>query len=205
MARSLRAYVTALAALSTLCLGMGAAVQADPPPSAPAIAAGAKYLVELAPTDESPGLGSGLLKEARQALHDELEKRAEWAVDPAGVPTDAAGLKAFLAAHGLVGYGLHARLLNVTHTVLPPADGKKWKVLEVDVTVTLVGASIPDAKLAIGGDGDSTDDEEIAGDAPSAKELKQAEADTLADAISQAVDDMTQGLNNATPAQPMPN
>jgi len=177
-------------------------------PSA-AHAAGPQWYVELLPTDETPGLASGLLDAAKKDLHDEFAGRPEWAVDLADVPAatgdaaaDAKKLVDWLKQKKLIGYSLHARILEVDQAVNPAPAGKTSKVLEVTVKVTLVGAGIPDGKLAIGGDGESTVDAEI-GAAATPADVADAKSDALADAIKGAVDDATARLTAAqAPAPP---
>ncbi len=143
-----------------------------------------KYYVELRETEESPGVRSGLVEDAKKLLHKQLEARTdvELAAPGARWPSDDE-----LKGRGQRGLQMTVRIEKLDEQIAPPADGKKFKTLQVSLKTSVFGSLIPSRQMILSGDGECTVATEISGGSSDA-EKKQLRKEALADALKQSVD-----------------
>lgn len=138
----------------------------------------------------SAGLApAAIVSMARENLIEALRKRSEVVLELEGVAADApaASYTEELKRRKLKGYEVTLRLLKLDRTVKPPPPGRKFRVLEQSVKLTLVGTIYPgEPMLALGGDGESTVQIDV-GAQISEHQERDVLADALKDAIGQAV------------------
>jgi hypothetical protein len=155
----------------------------------PSPATAAKYYVVVRGVDEAEGVHSGIKDEALGLFTAELKKHPELTLEPPpGLPTEPEALKAALTQKKLRAIELTLRILGVTNAVNPPPPGKKFRVLLRGIKLAVIGDTIPDKVLALGGDGDAQVGVEIDANANVEKEGKPALLDATKEAMRQAVD-----------------
>jgi hypothetical protein len=191
-----RAEMTAVLLAAATCWSAAAAGVAH--------AAGAKYYFHMQPVKAGPEVPSDLKAYTGDALRLELASRAEWASDvgPAGGAEpgpDRSALVAELDRRQLRGFDVTARIENLKQDVRDPKPGSRNKQLAIEVQVTVFGTTIPDAKLAFSGDGQSSSVAEVL-DRHMAEDSAEATRDVIKDAIKQAVDQAVIKLG-ATPSR----
>lgn len=186
----------------TAMVGVDAATA---PPSAPSGTGGSPdggAAPQAAPAPaRSPA--DAVIELARENLVAELRKRPEVVLELEGVPSDAppARIKEELQRRGLRGYEVTLRLLKVERALRPAPAGRRFRLLEQSVKLSLVGTLYPgDPQLALGGDGESAVQIEV-GAQISQNQERDALTEAVKDAVSQAV---AQGLRKLTmgPAKP---
>jgi hypothetical protein len=148
--------------------------------STPALAETKHYLV-IRGVDEAPGVKSNITAELRTLFEAELKKRPEFVVvtNAAEVPPQSAKKTPPVE--------VSLRVLAAGGEVKPPAPGKQFRVLERHIQLSVFGNTLPDKKLAIGGDGDATLQAEIGKQDDVDKEGKALMLDCAKEAIVQAV------------------
>jgi hypothetical protein len=173
-------------------LALSAAVVAAGTISASPLRAAPKYYFQLQPVKAGPEVSDDLKTFTGEALKAELAGRPEWASDigPAGQQGpggDRTALVTELKKRNLRGFDVTARIEKLKQEVKDPKPGARNKQLAVEVQLTVFGTTIPDAKLAFSGDGQSASEAEVS--------ERRLEADTagttkdvIKDAIKQAVD-----------------
>jgi hypothetical protein len=127
---------------------------------------------------------------ARDNLLEALRKRPEVVLELNGIATDApaAAVAAELKRRNLKGYEVTLRILRQDHSVRPPPAGRRFRLLEQNVKLALVGTLYPgEPTLALGGDGESTVQIEV-GAQISENQQREVLVDALKDAVQQAVD-----------------
>lgn len=148
-----------------------------------------KWLVVVQGVEDAEGVHSGVTDQARQIFVDELKKHPELTLEaPPGLPSEPEALKKALVQQHLRALEVTLRILKVTSEVLPPPEGKRFRVLQRGIKLSVFGDSLPEKVLAIGGDGDATVGVEIAANANLEAEGKPALTDALKEAVRQAVD-----------------
>lgn len=126
---------------------------------------------------------------ANENLLAELRKRPEVVLEIDGVPADAPAPRYAeeLKRRGLRGYEVTLRVLKVGRAIIPPPAGRRFRMLEESVKLSLVGTVYPgDPQLALGGDGESAVQIEV-GVQISENQEREALSDAIKDAVSQAV------------------
>jgi hypothetical protein len=151
-------------------------------------AAGGKYYIRIAETEETPGLKSGLVDDAKKILHDELAKRPEFVLELKDLPSDPDQLAAELKKRNLKGYKVFVRLNQVGTEVVPPRQGRPYRQVAATVRASLVGVTLPGEVMALGGDGESTTATEFSGAKPRDADVAQLKHEALTDALTQAID-----------------
>jgi len=151
-----------------------------------------KYYFQLQPVKAGPEVDAATKSFAGDALKAELASRPEWASDvgPAGQQgpgQDRSQLVAELKTRNLRGFDVTARIENLKQQVKDPKPGSRNKQLAVEVQLTVFGTTIPDAKLAFSGDGQSATEAEVL-ERRLAADTADATHDVIKDAIKQAVD-----------------
>lgn len=112
-----------------------------------ALAVAPRYHIVIRDVEAGPGVAPDdpALRMARQVFEEELKKRPEVAMAPA----DAEGGK-------IKSYQLTLRVLADTRALKPPPPGKQYRVLERSIKLTILGTTLKEDMLAIGGNGEST-------------------------------------------------
>jgi hypothetical protein len=160
--------------------------------AAPAYAAAPKYYFQMQPVKAGAEIDAALKAYAGDALRAELASRPEWASDigpagQAGPGQDRGALLEELKKRKLRGFDVTARIEKLKQEVKDPKPGGRNKQLAVEVELTVFGTTIPDAKLAFSGDGQSGSEAEIS-EKHLAADTTSATNDVVKDAIKQAVD-----------------
>lgn len=152
-----------------------------PPPVTPppAAATAAPAPATLLTRDEEKAL-------AKEMLIAALRKRPEVTLELATPLTDIPGVTAEVKRKGLKAYEVGLRVLRLERTVRPPTNGKKFRLLEQDAKLSLVGSTFPEKLLALGGDGESTVQIEV-GNQINQRQEREVLEEALKDAIEQAV------------------
>jgi hypothetical protein len=168
-------------------LAAGAATMA-----VPVQAAAPKFYFQMQPVKAGPEVDAALKAYAGEALRTELASRPEWASDigqagQEGPGQDRAGLVGELKKRNLRGFDVTARIEKLKQEVKDPKPGARNKQLAVEVQLTVFGTTIPDAKLAFSGDGQSGSEAEVS-EKHLATDIAEATHDVIKDAIKQAVD-----------------
>ena len=148
-------------------------------------------------------LGDSIIEMARENLVAELKKRPEVVLELDGVPNDAppARIKEELQKRGLRGYEVTLRLLKVERSLRPAPAGRRFRLLEQSVKLSLVGTLYPgDPQLALGGDGESAVQIEV-GAQISQNQERDALVEAIKDAVGQAV---AQGLRKLSSGSAKP-
>jgi hypothetical protein len=189
---------------STLALsGALAAVTLAALPAMPASAAAPKYYFQLQPVKAGPEVDAALKSYTGEALKAELASRPEWASDigPAGAAgpgTDRTALVGELKKRNLRGFDVTARIEKLKQEVKDPKPGARNKQLAVEIQLTVFGTTIPDAKLAFSGDGQSGSEAEVS-ERRLAADTADTTKDVIKDAIKQAVDQAVLKLSIGKP------
>jgi hypothetical protein len=187
MTRTSRALAAALPLLALPLLALFLlTLLASPAMAAP------KYYFQLQPVKAGPEVDAAIKAFAGEALKAELASRPEWASDvgAAGQQApgqDRSGLVDELKKRKLRGFDVTARIENLKQQVKDPKPGARNKQLAVEVQLTVFGTTIPDAKLAFSGDGQSASEAEVS-ERRLAADTAQTTKDVIKDAIKQAVD-----------------
>jgi len=158
----------------------------------PANAAAPKFYFQMQPVKAGAEVDAAVKTYAGEALRAELASRPEWASDigetgKEGPGQDRSGLVAELKKRNLRGFDVTARIEKLKQEVKDPKPGARNKQLSVEVQLTVFGTTIPDAKLAFSGDGQSGSEAEVS-DKHLAADTAEATNDVIKDAIKQAVD-----------------
>lgn len=123
---------------------------------------------------------------AQDYLREALKRRPEVTLE-LGAPLDNPdAVKAELKRRNLRAYSITLRILRQERTVKPAPAGKKFRLLEQNVRLSLVGSTFPDKVLALGGDGESTVQIDV-GSPINERQESEVLSDALKDAIEQAV------------------
>lgn len=123
---------------------------------------------------------------ARELLSEALRKRPEVTLELEASLDNPEAVKAECKRKGLKPYEVNLRVLRMDRSVKPPPQGKKFRMLEQNVKLSLVGVTFPEKMLALGGDGESTVQIEVGQDVSATQEQEVLE-EALKDAIEQAV------------------
>jgi len=174
--------------------------------AASARAATPKYYFQIQPVKAGPQIDAALKAYAGQALKEDLAARPEWASDvgPAGQAApgqDRAALVAELKRRNLRGFDVTARIEDLKQELKDPKPGSRNKQLAVEVQLTVFGTTIPDAKMAFSGDGQSGSEAEVS-ERRLAADTQDATHDVLKDAIKQAVDQAVLKLSSSAGGVP---
>ena len=151
-----------------------------------------KYYFQLQPVKAGPEVDAEVKSYTGEALKAELASRPEWASDigsagSAGPGTDRSALVGELKKRKLRGFDVTARIEKLKQEVKDPKPGSRNKQLAVAIQVTVFGTTIPDAKLAFSGDGQSSSEAEVS-ERRLAADTADTTKDVIKDAIKQAVD-----------------
>ena len=159
----------------------------------PAEGAGPKYYFQIQEVKAGPELDAALKEYAADAVKAELAGRPEWASDVGGAARasrpgeDRSALVAELKKRNLRGFDVTVRIENFKQELKDPKPGGRLKQLAVNTRLSVFGATIPEAKVAFSGSGESGVEAEVSEHRMKA-DTAAAGKDVLKDAIKQAVD-----------------
>lgn len=159
--------------------GTPAGTEAGTPPAATASGTGGSG-------ETGAATAKGPAQLARELLSETLRKRPEVTLELESPLDNAEAVKAECKRKGLKPYEVNLRVMRMDRSVKPPPPGKKFRMLEQNVKLSLVGVTFPEKMLAVGGDGESTVQIEVGQDVSSRQEQEVLE-EALKDAIEQAV------------------
>ena len=160
-----------------------------------------KYYFQLQPVKAGPEIDAATKAFANDALKAELAARPEWASD-VGAPgqqgpgQDRSELVAELKKRNLRGFDVTARIESLKQQVKDPKPGARNKQLSVEVQLAVFGTTIPDAKLAFSGDGQSATETEVS-ERRLAADTADATHDVIKDAVKQAVEQAVLKLSSS--------
>ncbi len=153
--------------------------------SAPAAeAAEPKYFFQIKEVTAAPDVDAAVKTAAADALKAELASRPEWASDIQATDQVAAEL----ARRKLRGFEVTVRIENFKQEMKDPRPGGRLKQLAVNVKLVIIGATIPDAKMAFEGNGESGIEAEVA-EKRMAADSERASKAALKSAVKQAVEE----------------
>ena len=167
--------------------------------AAPARAAEPKYYFKIKEVTAAPDIDASVKTAAVDALKAELASRPEWASDigPAA-EADPAALAAELSKRGLRGFEVTVRIETFKKEMKDPRPGGRLKQLAVNTRLVVIGATIPDAKMAFEGSGEAGVEAEVS-EKRMEKDSANASKTALKSAVKQAVDQAVVKLGAATP------
>lgn len=159
------------------------------PASALAAPAAGRYYVVIRGVDEAQGISSGIATEAKALFEDELKRHPEFTLDPPpGLPSDPAEMAKELKRRKVRAFELTLKILEVDRALNPPPPGKQFRVLVRGIKLAVIGDTLPEKVLAIGGNGESQVGQEVGREANLDQQGKSLLLDCAKDAIKQAVD-----------------
>jgi len=183
-----------LFATSLMAVAMAAAA------AAPARAADPKYYFKIKEVTAAPEVDAAVKAQAVETLKAELASRPEWASDigPAA-EADPAALAAELTKRGLRGFEVTVRIETFKKEMKEPRPGGRLKQLAINTRLVVIGATIPDAKMAFEGSGEAGVEAEVA-EKRMEKDSANASKAALKSAVKQAVDHAVVKLGATTPS-----
>ena len=151
-----------------------------------------KYYVLVRGVDRTAAPSHDLDRELAQLeglFTEELKKHPEFMLDrPEGMPTDPDDLVAWLRSKKLKAFEVSLKVLSVTRDLRPPPPGKQYRVLVRGIRLSVVGDTLPEKILAIGGDGESEVGAEVGKHADLGREGEALLLECSKTAIAQAID-----------------
>ena len=168
--------------LATSLLAAAATVVAAPI----AHAAEPKYFFQIKEVTAGPEVDAAVKTQAADALKAELASRPEWASDIHAA--DPAALAADLTKRNLRGFEVKVRIESFKQEMKDPRPGGRMKQLAVNVKLVIIGATIPDAKMAFEGTGEAGVEAEVA-EKRMAVDSERARKAAIQSAVKQAVEE----------------
>ncbi len=162
--------------------------------AAPALAAPRpRYYFHVRDVNAAAQTDAATLEVAKAVLHQELARRKEFTSD-VGEVSDEPALVAELKRRKLQGFNVSMKLEDLRTEPKPPRPGGRLKQLAVGVKLSVFGATIPEAKLAFGGDGEATVEAEVI-ERRLPEETAALTKDALVQAVKLAVDQAVRKLS----------
>ena len=172
---------------------------------APLHAAEPKFYFQIKEVTVAAGIDAAVKTNAADALKAELASRPEWASDigPAAEAPgqDRAALAAELSKRNLRGFDVTVRIEDFKQEMKEPRPGGRLKQVAVSVRLAVIGATIPDAKFAFEGAGESTVEAEVA-EKRVAADTDRASKAAMKSAVKQAVEQALVKLSAKPTAAP---
>lgn len=167
----------------------------------PARAAEPRFYFQIKEVTAAPDVEAGVKTSAADLLKAELASRPEWASDVGPAGQDQAALAAELGKRKLRGFDVTVRIDSFKQEMKDPRPGGRLKQLAINVRLTIIGATIPDAKFAFEGNGESGVEAEVSEKRMAADNAMASKA-ALKSAIKQAVDEAVVKLSAKPAAAP---
>ncbi len=158
----------------------------------------AEAAAKTGPTDDKPDAGAAqaetpapsdaktIASMVKNVLTETLRKQPEVTLELESPLSNPDAVKAECKRKGLRAFEFAVRVLKMNRTVKPPAVGKRFRNLEQVVKLSVVGTTLPEGLLAVGGDGESTIQIEI-GERVTTGQEREVLEESVKDAIEQAV------------------
>jgi len=161
-------------------------------------AAKPQFYFRVGEVKAGPEVDAALKSYAGEALKADLAARPEWASDVGTTDTEA--LVAELQKRKLRGFQVVVRFEHLKKDVKEPSPGARRKRAALDVKLSVFGTTIPEAKLAFSGEGESGIEAEVSDKSMDA-ETNELAKDAIKDAVKQAVDQavLKLSIGKATP------
>ena len=184
------------ALFSTSLLAVATMVSA----ATPVHAAEPKYYFKIKEVTAAPDVDAAVKTAAVDTLKAELASRPEWASDiGAAAEADPAALAAELTKRKLRGFEVTVRIETFKQEMKDPRPGGRLKQLAINTRLVVIGATIPDAKMAFEGSGEAGVEAEVS-EKRMAKDSANASSAALKSAVKQAVDQAVMKLGATTPS-----
>src|SRR6478609_9975891 len=181
-------FATSLFAVAATVVATPAAHAADP-----------KYFFQIKEVTAGPDVDAGVKTAAADALKAELASRPEWASDIQA--SDQTALVAELTKRKLRGFDVKVRIETFNQEMKDPRPGGRLKQLAVNVKLVIIGATIPDAKLAFEGIGEAGVEAEVSEKRMAADSAMASKA-AMKSAVKQAVEQAVEKLGAKPAAAP---
>jgi hypothetical protein len=152
-----------------------------------------RYYFHVRDVNASTTVDAPTLTVAREVLNQELARREEFTSEVTAA-SDEAALVAELKRRKLQGFNVSLKLEDLRTEPKPPRPGGRLKQLAVAVKLSVFGATIPDAKLAFGGDGEALVEAEVV-ERRLPEETAALTRDALVQAVKLAVDQAVRKLS----------
>ena len=149
-------------------------------------AAEPKYFFQIKEVTAGPEVDAAVKTQAADALKAELASRPEWASDIHAA--DPAALAADLTKRNLRGFEVKVRIESFKQEMKDPRPGGRMKQLAVNVKLVIIGATIPDAKMAFEGTGEAGVEAEVA-EKRMAVDSERARKAAIQSAVKQEVEE----------------
>ena len=166
-----------------------------------------RFFVVIHGVEEADGIKSGLVSELKRLFAEEIARHPELVL---GLPdvtadplTEPQEFKDSLHRNGINrALDMSLRVLEVTGALEPPPEGKPFRVLKRGIRLAVVGTTLPEKLMAIGGDGDANIAAEIRKSEDDVVEGKKLMMEAATTAIKQAVDMTVAKLELPAPKDP---
>ncbi len=122
----------------------------------------------------------------KSVLSETLRKQPDVTLELESPLSNPDAVKAECKRKGLRAFEFAVRVLKMNRTIKPPAAGKRFRNLEQVVKLSVVGTTVPEGLLAVGGDGESTIQIEI-GERVTPGQEREVLEESVKDAVEQAV------------------
>jgi len=162
-------------------------------------AAEPKYFFQIKEVTAGPDVDPAVKTAAADALKAELASRPEWASDIQA--SDQTALVAELTKRKLRGFDVKVRIETFNQEMKDPRPGGRLKQLAVNVKLVIIGATIPDAKLAFEGIGEAGVEAEVSEKRMAADSAMASKA-AMKSAVKQAVEQAVEKLGAKPAAAP---
>lgn len=163
-------------------LSAAASTTATTAPAADGIPDGGSASSDAATKASKPPIGDMV----KSVLVESLRKQPDVTLELESPIADTDAVKAECKRKGLRSFEFAVRVLRLDRGVKPPAAGKRFRLLEQNVKLSVVGTTYPEGLLAIGGDGESTIQIEI-GERVTPGQEREVLEEAVKDAVEQAV------------------
>jgi len=149
----------------------------------------------------SASSGKPVAEFVKATLIETLRKQPEVTLELESPLSNTEAVKAECKRKGLRAFEFAVRVLRLDRGVKPPMAGKRFRMLEQIVKLSVVGTTYPEGLLAVGGDGESTIQIEIGERVTPGQErevLEEAVKDSVEQAVKQGMLKLSRPLGKPT-------
>lgn len=152
--RRVLAFSLAVGSLVTGWHGIRRGAQAQPHQ---AQAQSLRYYVAVRGVIDPNGEQGGSVEDLRELFVDQLRRRPDTTTtQPSWLPTGAAQMRAELASHRVKAYEAYLKVRDLDERVVPLLEDPTRRRVTVEIDVQVVGSTMPDRILKIGGEGSAS-------------------------------------------------